>query len=111
MPDIPIAQTWEQFSALAAGDAVNVVVAVTEQPAEHRCAGTLAEPREENPFQAFRRTTHVLRVHWKPETRIAMGTAADIAPGALVRVRGVLQVDRALHADAIAILTNVATIT
>jgi hypothetical protein len=40
-----------------------------------------------------------------------MGTAADIAPGALVRVRGVLQVDRALHADAIAILTNVATIT
>jgi tetrahydromethanopterin S-methyltransferase subunit A len=111
MPDIPIAQTWEQFSALTTGDAVNVVVAVTEQPAEHHCAGTLAKPQEENPFQSFRRTTHVLHVQWKPETRVAMGTAADIAPGALVRARGVLQAERTVHAEAIAILTKVATIT
>ena len=109
-PDIPLALTWGQLGAAAVGDAVNVAVAVTEQRSEQLFVGTLAEPREENPFQSFRRTTHALAVRWGPETRIAMGTASDIAPGALVRMRGVLGPDRAVEAAGIAIITNVATI-
>ncbi|MGI8857465.1 MAG: DUF4346 domain-containing protein [Thermomicrobiales bacterium] len=108
-PDIPLALTWEQLGAVAFGDPVNVAVSVTEQ-AERQFAGTLAEPREENPFQTFRRTAHALAVRWGPETRIAMGTASDIAPGALVRLRGVLGPDRAVDASGIAIITAVATI-
>jgi hypothetical protein len=49
-------------------------------------------------------------VRWGPETRIAMGTASDIAPGALVRVRGVLGRERAVDAAGIAIITNAATL-
>jgi hypothetical protein len=109
-PDIPLALTWEELGGKATGEAVNVVVSVTEQSSERRFAGTLAEPREENPFQSFRRTAHPVAAHWGSETRIAMGTADDIAPGALVRVRGVLGPDRAVNAAGIAILTGVATI-
>lgn len=109
-PDISLSLTWEQLGATAIGDPVNVAVSVTEQQSEHVFAGTLAEPREENPFQSFRRTAHVLQVRWGPETRIAMGTASDIAPGALVRMRGVLGSDRVVEAAGIAIITNVTTI-
>ena len=109
-PDIPIALTWEQLGATAIGDPVNVAISVMEAQSEHLFAGRLAEPREENPFQAFRRTAHVLAVRWGPETRIAMGTASDIAPGALVRLRGVLGPDRVVEAAGIAVITAVATI-
>lgn len=109
-PDIPLSLTWEQLSATAIGDPVNVAVSVTEQSSDHQFAGTLAEPREENPFQSFRRTGYALRLRWGVETRIAMGTASDIAPGALVRVRGVLGPDREVDAVGIAIITAVATI-
>lgn len=107
--DIPLALTWEQFGATAVGEPVNVAVSVTEQT-KRRFAGTLAEPREENPFQSFRHTAHPLAVRWGDETRIAMGTAGDIAPGAPVRVRGVPGSDRVVDAAGIAIITAVATI-
>jgi hypothetical protein len=109
-PEIPIALTWEQLSATVAGDPVNVAVSVTALDAEHQLSGTLAEPREEDPFRSLRRTTHVVQVRWTPETRIVMGTASDIAPGALVRMRGTLSPDRAIQAEGIAIITNAATI-
>ena len=108
-PDIPLALTGEQLGATAIGDPVNVAVAVTDQT-ERQCTGTLAEPQEENPFQSFRRTTQTLTVRWGDETRIAMGTASDIAPGALVRVRGTLGPDCVVDAAGIAIITAVATI-
>jgi tetrahydromethanopterin S-methyltransferase subunit A len=109
-PEIPIALTWEQLSAKVAGDPVNVAVSVTELDAERQFAGTLAEPREEDPFRSLRRTTHIIHVCWTPETRIVMGTASDIAPGALIRTRGTLGPDRAIQAEGIAIITNAATI-
>ncbi|MCA1724147.1 MAG: hypothetical protein LC748_07865 [Thermomicrobia bacterium] len=83
---------------------------MTEQSSESRFVGTLAEPREETPFQSFQRTTHTLAVRWRPQARIAMGTASDIAPGALVRMRGMLGADREVNAEGIAIITAVATI-
>ncbi|MHB8646717.1 MAG: DUF4346 domain-containing protein [Thermomicrobiales bacterium] len=108
--EIPLSLTWEQLGAADIGDPVNVAVSVGEQLVENQFTGTLAEPREENPFQSFRRTAYTLRVCWGAETRIAMGTASDIAPGALVRVRGVLGADREVRAEGIAIITAVATI-
>lgn len=110
MPDIPVALTWEQLSALTVGDAVNVVLAVTEQGAGHRFAGALAEAREEDPFHLFRRTAHAVAVRWGADTRVAMGTASEVEAGAIVRVRGVLELDRGVKAEAIVILTHVATI-
>ncbi|MHB8578000.1 MAG: hypothetical protein ACYDCQ_22030 [Dehalococcoidia bacterium] len=109
-PDIPLALSCSHVSATAVGDPVNVAVLVTEQPSEQLFVGTLAEPREENPFQSFWRTAHLLRMRWGPGTRIAMGTSSDIAPGALVRMRGVLGPDREVNAEGIAIITHVATI-
>jgi len=110
MPAIPVALTWEELSALTAGDAVNVVISVTGQPSEQQFAGTLTEPEAEDPFHNFRRTEHLVQVHWGPDTRVAMGKASDVEPGAIVRARGVLGPDRAVQAEAVIILTSVATI-
>ena len=110
MPEIPVALTWKELSALAIGDAVNVVVSVTERPSEQQFAGALAEAQAEDPFHKFGRTAHILQVHWGPDTRVAMGKPSDVEPGAIVRARGVLGPDRAVQAEAVIILTHVATV-
>lgn len=115
-PDVPrMAQistpaTWEQFRAAELGAQVDVVLAVTELPAPGILGGTFLEADEAEPFSAYRRTAHQLRVLWTPATQIAMGGPDDLHVGALVRVRGVLASDAQVDAQKLVILTHAARI-
>ena len=110
MPQIAPPMTWAQLQAAEPGDQVNVVVAVTEQPAPDLLGGLFLEADEAEPFSAFRRTPHPLRIRWTPATTFAMGEAADLQIGALVRARGPLLADDLVDAERLVILTGVARV-
>jgi tetrahydromethanopterin S-methyltransferase subunit A len=110
MPQIAPPMTWAQLQAAAPGDQVNVVLAVSELPAPDLLGGVLLEADEAEPFSAFRRTSHPLRIRWTPATTFAMGEAADLQPGALVRARGPLVASDLVDAERLVILTHVARI-
>ncbi|HEU5367771.1 MAG TPA: hypothetical protein VFU69_04890 [Ktedonobacterales bacterium] len=102
--------SWDELNSAAVGEKVNVVIAVTALPEEHLLAGTLAEPSEADPWRAFRRTEHPLRVRWSSATQVAMGTPQDFQPGALLRAKGGLRLGGEVDAESIAVITNVTSI-
>jgi hypothetical protein len=51
-----------------------------------------------------------VRARWDGATRIAMGGADDLVSGALLRVHGELREPGLVVAEAIAVLTSVATV-
>ena len=110
MPAISIPQTWAQFKATPVGEEVNVTFEATAQPAEDLLEGMVLEPTEREPFSLFRRTEHLLRVQSSEATRIIMGDASEIQPGAFLRVRGKRQTEGVVAASALVILTHVARI-
>lgn len=110
MPAISVALTWAQFQAVAVGEDVNVTCQVLAQPTRDLLEGVVIEPGEREPFNLFRQTGHSLCVHWSEATRIIMGEASQVQPGALLRVRGKRYAEKEVAADALVILTNVARI-
>ena len=81
---------------------------VNAQLSENLLEGTVGEPSEREPFSLFRRTEHVLRVHWGPATRVIMGESSQVVPGALLRVRGKRRSENEVDAERLVILTNAA---
>ncbi len=110
MPAVAVALTWEQLHATPVGEEVNVTFEAITQPSENLLEGNLAEPTEREPFSLFRRTEHTLRVHWSTATRVVMGDSSQVAPGALLRVRGRRRSENEVDAEALVILTSVARI-
>jgi tetrahydromethanopterin S-methyltransferase subunit A len=110
MPAIAVALTWEQLHATAVGEEVNVTFEAITQPSEYLLEGNLVEPTEREPFSLFHRTEHTLRVHWSTATRVVMGESSQVAPGALLRVRGRRRSENEVDAGALVILTGVARI-
>ena len=101
---------WEQFSNTPLGQRVDVTIEVTSLPEEHLLEGTLAEPSEEDPWRAFRRTEHVLRVRWSSDTQVAMGNPQHFQLGALLRAQGPLRSRDEVEAEKIVVKSHVATI-
>src|SRR5262249_7878170 len=104
------AASWEQFSSTPLGQRVDVVIEVTALLEEHLLEGRQAEPLDEDPWRSFRRTGHALRIRWSSTTQVAMGTAQNFQPGALLRMKGTLRLRDEVEAEGIAVLTKVATI-
>src|SRR5581483_5252545 len=101
---------WDQFSNTPLGQRVDVTIEVTSLPEEHLLEGTLAEPSEEDPWRAFRRTEHVLRVRWSSDIQVAMGNPRHFQPGALLRALGPLRSRDEVEAEKIVVKSHVATI-
>jgi tetrahydromethanopterin S-methyltransferase subunit A len=102
--------TVAELAAATPGMAVNVALAITGLPAPDLLDGELLQADEAEPFSAFRRTGQEVQVRWLPTTLIAMGEAADLQVGALVRARGTLGESRLVEAERLVILTRVARI-
>jgi tetrahydromethanopterin S-methyltransferase subunit A len=102
--------TAAELAATTPGMTVNVALAITGLPAPDLFFGELLQADEAEPFSAFRHTGQEVQVHWMPTTQIAMGEAADLQIGAVVRVRGTLGERRRVDAERLVILTRVARI-
>jgi tetrahydromethanopterin S-methyltransferase subunit A len=102
--------TAAELAAATPGMTVNVALAITGLPAPDLLDGELLQADEAEPFSAFRRTGQGVQVRRRPATQFAMGEAADLQVGALVRVRGALGERRLVEAERLVILTRVARI-
>jgi tetrahydromethanopterin S-methyltransferase subunit A len=102
--------TAAELAAATAGMPVNVALTITGLPAPDLLDGELLQADEAEPFGAYRRSEQKVQVQWSPTTQFAMGEAADLQIGALVRVRGTLDESRLIEAERLVILTNVARI-
>jgi tetrahydromethanopterin S-methyltransferase subunit A len=102
--------TATELAAATPGMTVNIALAITDLPAPDLLGGELLQADEAEPFGAFRRTEQEVQVRWSPTAQFAMGEAADLQIGALVRVRGTLGESRRIEAERLVILTNVARI-
>ena len=102
--------TAAELAAATPGMSVNVALAVTGLPAPDRLDGEQLQADEAEPFSVFRRTEQKVHVRWSVATQFAMGEAADLQIGALVRVRGTLGESNLIDAERLVILTQVAHI-
>ena len=103
-------QTAAELAVATPGMTANVALAITGLPAPDLLDGELLQADEAEPFSAFRRTGQEVQVRWSLTTQFAMGEAADLQIGALVRVRGTLGERRRVDAERLVILTRVARI-
>lgn len=110
MPQIAPPLTWAELQTATPGTEVNVVLAVTELPAPGLLGGVFLEADEAEPFSAYRRTSHRLRIRWTPTTQIVMGGQTDLQVGALVRARGELANGPLVEAQRCVVLTQVARV-
>ena len=99
-----------ELAAATPGAPINVALAITGLPAPDLLDGELLQPDEAEPFNAFRRAAMAVQVRWSEATQFAMGEAADLEVGALVRARGVLDERHLVEAERLVILTRVARI-
>jgi tetrahydromethanopterin S-methyltransferase subunit A len=99
-----------ELAAATPGMAVNLALAITGLPTPGLLDGELLQVDEAEPFSVFHRTEQKVQVHWSPTTQFAMGEAADLQIGALVRVRGALGERRLVEVERLVILTHVARI-
>lgn len=110
MPPIAPPLTAAQLQAVALGDEVNVALAVTSIPTPDLLEGVVLDSDEAEPFGAYHRTAHPVRVRWSPATQVVMGGQEDLRVGALLRARGRLGDGATVEAERIAVLTEVARI-
>ncbi|HEX3269128.1 MAG TPA: hypothetical protein VHR15_00670 [Ktedonobacterales bacterium] len=102
--------TAAELVAATPGTTVNVALIITGLPAPDLLDGELLQADKAEPFSAFRRTVQKVQVHWSPATQFAMGEAADLQIGALIRVRGALGERHLVEAERLVILTRAARI-
>jgi tetrahydromethanopterin S-methyltransferase subunit A len=101
----------EHLAAMEPGTAVDVAVQVREPAGPAELVATLLEAAEAGPsVRAYRRSSAGVRVRWSAETRVAMGGRDDVTAGAVLRVRGTLDQERVVVAEAIAVLTAVVSV-
>jgi hypothetical protein len=110
MPRISPPLTLDQLSAASQGEVLSAVLQVTKQSSESEFGGTFLQPSERDPFSSFQRTDHPLTISTTSETKTIMGAPSDVVPGAIIRVQGVLRPGDRVDAQAVVILTNVASV-
>src|SRR2546426_4209315 len=110
MPTIQLPMTLKEFQTKAQGSKADIVITVTGLLKPNTLSGTMLESSEAEPFNAFHRTQQEVEVDWDASTRVIMGVASEIEQGALLRISGLVDEKRTIHADAVVILTKVARI-
>src|SRR6267378_2098027 len=104
--------TLKQLEAVVPpGTDVELFLSVTDQPREHVLGGIFAEADETGPSRTLTRTIQRIEVEWTPTIKFAMGDAADLAVGALLRVFGKFDQNHLIHGEMIVVLTKVAQLT
>ncbi len=99
--------TVVQLANVAAGDSIDVAIAIGGSPLNGSASGTVLEQVDSS---TYRRTDHPLRISFSTETRVVMGKASDIHDGAVIQARGKLTSSGELAAERIVILTGVVRI-
>jgi hypothetical protein len=101
----------EHLALARPGSAVQVVLQVTAVPERGVLDCILLEPAEAGSGpRSFHASGTRVEARWSDATRVAMGGPDDLTTGALLRVLGELQQQGHVIADAIAVLTAVATV-
>jgi tetrahydromethanopterin S-methyltransferase subunit A len=103
--------TLKQLEAATPGTDVDLFMSVTDLPQGHVLGGIFAEADETGPSRTLTRTTQRLEVEWTPTIKFAMGDAADLVVGALLRVFGKFDENRVIHGEMIIVLTKAAQLT
>ena len=93
------------------GTDVELFLSVTDLPREHVLGGIFAEADETGPSRTLTRTTQRIEVEWTPTIKFAMGDAAELVVGALLRVFGKFDQNHLMHGEMIIVLTKVAQLT
>jgi len=103
--------TLKQLEAATLGTDVDLFLSVTDLPREHVLGGIFAEADETGPSRTLTRTIQCIEVEWTPTIKFAMGDAADLVVGALLRVFGKFDKNHLMHGEMIIVLTKVAQLT
>lgn len=90
MPPIRPSLRAAQLAAVPDGQPVQVTLAAITAD-QRLISGTLVEPDPAKPLRRYHPTTVGVLVRWSADTPVVMGTAADVQPGALLRVHGRLR--------------------
>lgn len=90
------------------GTDVDLFISVTDLPREHVLGGIFAEADESGPSRTLTGTNRRIEVEWTPTVKFAMGDAADLVVGALLRVFGKFDTSHLIHGEMIIVLTKVA---
>jgi len=110
MPAIRQPMTLQELQSAGAGSKVDLVLSVSEVSVSQKFTGDFLVSDEAEPFNAFHRTQERIVAEWAPSTRIIMGVADEIVPGALLRITGKIDENRLVHVEQLVILTKVARI-
>ena len=110
-PPIRAAMTVDEVARKVAGDEIDVVVEANEATDPKTVTGVVLEPSQADPFGEFARTDRLVTAHIRDDTRFAMGSADDVRPNAILRVRGSMGEGAEIAADSVVVLTAVARIT
>jgi tRNA(Phe) wybutosine-synthesizing methylase Tyw3 len=97
------ASNGQDFSQSAMGSQVKFVVEIREAGADRKITGKLLEQKT---GEIYARTTTPVTVQSNAQTKMVMGTAADVRSGAVVHVTGTVQKDHSIQAEQIVILTG-----
>jgi hypothetical protein len=96
------ADVTAQLDQVKSGEEVKVVLEVTSSAAQN-LRGTLLDKQTET---LYKRSGRVTEVVWDADTKIVMGKAADIHPGAVIHVSGTVVVGDKIKARQIVILSG-----
>jgi len=96
-----------QFNAASLGDEVEIIFEVASMPSSSLLVGQFVEPNEDN---TYRRASDTLNITLQSDTRIIMGQASDVQPGAVLQISGVKSAADSVTATRLVILTGYVTI-
>jgi tetrahydromethanopterin S-methyltransferase subunit A len=102
--------TRDELVRAADNDVVKVTVIITDQLGESEFKAAFLEPLARDPFRHYTRTDLSLTFTTSAGMRTAMGSPADIVPGAIVRVTGPLRKPDHITAEVVVVLNMVAHI-
>ena len=95
--------TVGQLANLAAGDSIDVALAVDTSPVDGLASGTVLEQVDS---ATYRRTERALRLEFSTRTTVVMGQLSDVHDGAVIQAQGQLTSADELALERIVILTG-----
>lgn len=102
--------TREELARATDNDVVKVTVIITAQLGDSDFKAAFLEPLVRDPFRRYTRTDLTLTFTTSADMKTAMGSPADIVPGAIVRVMGPLRKPDHITAQVVIVLNMVAHI-
>jgi uncharacterized protein YdeI (BOF family) len=93
----------QQFAQTAPGTNTKIVMEIAESAPEGTAKGKLLQKKTD---EIYTRTTSTVTLRWNAQTKIVMGKEADIHPGAVVHITGMVRSDHSVQAEQLVILTG-----